>query len=402
MDLSFILNELGEEREMYANATVPPIFQTGNFGFRTVAQMRHALKNESSVPFYSRGFNPTLDLLNQKMAALEGAEAALSFASGTAALAAAIMLHVKAGDHIVCVKKPYSWTNKLLTLYLPRFGVTTTMVDGTDPENFRAAIQPNTKVVYLETPNSFTFEQQDIAAVAAIAKAHDAALIVDNSYATPLFQQPILLGADMTIHSATKYLGGHSDALGGVVCGSRADMEKMFASEYMTIGGVMAPFNAWLILRGLRTLSLRMERVAQSGQLVAEFLAGHPKVEHVYYPFLPTDPQYELAKKQMKNGAGQFSAVFRATDQAAMEKFCDSMKRFVLGASWGGYESLMFPACTLADSANYSNAPFPFNLIRFYIGLEEPQVLIEDLAQALAGLEQALEPAKTGGTRLVR
>jgi cystathionine beta-lyase/cystathionine gamma-synthase len=381
MDISFIINELGENREQYFNATTPPIVQSTNFVFKTVDAMRHALKRESSVPFYTRGCNPTIEQLNHKMAALEGAEAALSFGSGSAAVAAAVMANVQAGDHIVCVQKPYSWTYKLLTQILARFGVESTFVDGQNPKNIEKAIRATTKIVYLETPNSFTFELQDIRAIAKIAKKHHCITIVDNSYCTPMNQQPIQLGADIVVHSATKYISGHSDAVGGVLCASQAMVDKIFAGEFMTLGGIISPFNAWLMLRGLRTLPIRLKRVAKTTKKIVKFLEKHPQVEKIYYPFLPSHPQYKLAKKQMEQRGGLFSVVIKA-DLKGTELFCNSLQRFLMGASWGGYESLIYPACAMYDSANYSTTTLPYNIIRFYIGLEEPEVLLADLEQA--------------------
>ena len=211
------------------------------------------------------------------------------------------MSQVNAGDHIVSVAKPYSWTNALLKRYLPRFGVETTFVDGRDAANFEKAIKPNTKVIYLESPNSFTFELQDIAAVTAIAKAHNIVTIIDNSYATPLFQQPISLGVDIVVHAATKYISGHSDTMGGIVCSTHERITRIFENEFMTLGGISSPFNSWLLLRGLRTLPVRMERIAQTTRQVVDYLTTQPKVQKIFFPFLPTDPQYELAQKQMRN-----------------------------------------------------------------------------------------------------
>jgi cystathionine beta-lyase/cystathionine gamma-synthase len=380
-DISFIINELGEDRAKYFNATTPPIIQSSNFVFNKVSDMREALKNESSQPFYTRGFNPTIDMLNQKMAALEQAEAALSFGSGSAAVAAALMANLQAGDHVVCVQKPYSWTYKLLTILLARFGITATFVDGTKAKNFESAILPNTKVIFLESPNSFTFEQQNIKQVVKIAKKHNCITIIDNSYASPLNQQPILMGVDITVHSATKYICGHSDAVAGILCGSQAMIDKIFAGEFMTLGGIISPFNAWLLLRGLRTLPIRLKRVSKTTKKVIEFLKTQKKVEKIYYPYDKENPQYKLAKKQMKQGGGQFSVTIKADLEETIQ-FCDNLKRFLMGASWGGYESLIYPACAMYDSANYAKTTLPHNIIRFYIGLEEPEVLLADLKQA--------------------
>jgi len=387
MDLAYIINHLGEEREEYFGAVVPPLMQASMFGFEDVASMREALAHEMDQPFYTRGHNPTVNMLSKKLAALEGAEACLLFGSGSGAIAAGVMSAVRAGDHIVCVQKPYSWTNKLLNNLLSRFGVASTMIDGTDPANFRQAIQPNTKLFMLESPNSMTFELQDIPAVAAIAKKHGILTAIDNSYCTPLNQQPIRMGVDMVMHSASKYLNGHSDVVAGVLCCSRKRAEQIFQSEYMTLGGIISPHDAWLMMRGLRTLPLRMERVAQSTPKVVEFLENHPRVEQVYYPWADSFPQRELALRQMQRPAGQFSIKLRADSPAEVDAFCDNLQYFMLACSWGGYESLAFPMSALSTSLNYAGGALPWNLIRFYVGLEAPDVLITDLKQALAELD---------------
>jgi len=334
-------------------------------------------------PFYTRGHNPTVAILRKKIAALEAAEECLVFSSGSASIAAAVISSVNAGDHVICVDKPYSWTNKLLNNLLPRFQVEVTMVDGKNPQNFVDALKPNTKVFMLESPNSITFEVQDIKAITDVAKQNGITTILDNSYATPLNQQPITLGVDIVVHSASKYLNGHSDVVAGVLCCSRQKAEQIFASEFMTLGGIISPNDAWLMIRGLRTLHIRMERVAHSTPKVVEFLKQHPRVKKVYYPFDPDNSQYELAKKQMKRPAGQFSIELDATEITQAERFCDNLQRFILGCSWGGHESLIFPTCALVSSENYGELPYPWTLVRFYVGLEEPEVLIQDLSQAL-------------------
>lgn len=381
MDLSYIINHLGEDRAQYFGAVSPPIMQTSNFAYDSVAAMRHALTHEIDVPFYTRGHNPTVAILRKKLAALEGAEEALVFSSGSAAVSAAVLSQVQAGDHIVSVAKPYSWTYKLLTQFLPRFGVTHTLVDGRNARNYEAAITDNTRLFILESPNSITFELQDIAAVSALARARGISTLIDNSYATPVYQQPIAMGIDLVVHSATKYLNGHSDALAGVICGSRQRCEEIFRSEYMTLGAAISPHDAWLLLRGLRTLPLRMERVSASTPKVVAYLEAHPKVKKVHYPFSPSSPQLSLAQQQMKAPAGQFSIEIDAPDIAAVDAFCDRLQYFLLACSWGGHESLIFPTSALYDSANYRETTMPYNLIRFYIGLEDPDVLIRDLEQ---------------------
>lgn len=384
MDISHILNELGEERERHYGSVSTPVYQSSNFCFPSVAAMRTSLEDEMDVPFYTRGHNPTVAVLQQKLAALEGAEAALVFASGSAAVAAAVMSGLQAGDHVVCVQKPYSWTGKLLSKVLKRYGVDTTFIDGTLVENWDAACLPTTRLFMMESPNSMTFELQDIPAVASLAKSRGIRTVLDNSYATPLNQQPLQMGIDIVVHSASKYLSGHSDMVAGVLCCSRKLAEDIFAGEFMTLGGIVSPNEAWLMIRGLRTLSIRMDRVAQSTAKVVAFLEQHPKVERIIYPFHASHPQHDLARKLMRQGTGQFSILLKAPDLAACERFSDSLKRFLLACSWGGHESLQFPICTLYKSQNYAETPLPWNFVRFYVGLEEPEVLIADLEQALA------------------
>lgn len=381
-DLSFTLTHLGEERDRGYDAVVPPIVQSGNFTYPNVAAMRAVVQQEFDRPLYTRGCNPTVAMLRKKIAALEHAEDALVFSSGSAAIAAAVIAFIKAGDHIVCVQKPYSWTNKLLAELLVRFGVEHSFVDGTDAENYRRAIKPNTSFFILESPNSLTFELQDIAAVCAIAKEHGIVTLCDNSFNSPLFQSPILLGCDMVAHSATKYLNGHSDVVAGVLAGSAERMRMVMAHEFMTLGACPSPHDAWLLLRGLRTLELRVNRSADSAEKVARYLESHPKVKRVHWPGLPSHPQHALALRQMKRVAGLMTIEMNAPDVAAVERFCDNLKRFLIAVSWGGYESLQWPMCALQGPSGYYT-DLPFTMVRLYIGLEEADALIADLRQAL-------------------
>jgi cystathionine beta-lyase len=382
-NLSNILNHLGENREEYYNSVAPPVFQSSNFCYSSVQQMREALVNEMDSPFYTRGYNPTVATLRQKLAALAGAEDALVFSSGSAAIAAAVMSCIKAGDHVVCVQKPYSWTNKLLNNYLNRFGIETTMIDGKEIANFEKAIRPNTRLFMIETPNSITFELQDIKAVSELAKKHDISVICDNSYATPLYQQTISMGVDLEAHSATKYLNGHSDIVAGALMGSKKRIRAIMQSEFMTLGAIISPWEAVLMLRGLRTLPLRLEKSNENGQKIVAFLSNHPKVEKVYYPFSPQFEQFELAKKQMTGCGGMFTIQLKTNDLAAVERFCNHLKMFLLACSWGGYESLAFPMAALQSSLNYDQNSLAPNIIRFYAGLEDANDLIADLSAAL-------------------
>jgi cystathionine beta-lyase len=382
MDISYILNHLGEEREEYYGSVAPPVFQSSNFCFKTVAEMRKKLTKELEIPFYTRGYNPTVATLRKKLAALEGAEDALVFSSGSAAVAAAVMSVVKAGDHVVCVQKPYSWTNNLLVKYLAKYGVTHTFVNGGEVADFEKAILENTKLIYLESPNSLTFEMQDIEAIATLAKSKNITTIIDNSYNSPINQNPIKMGVDIVLHSGTKYINGHSDVICGVVCTTHERIMKMFAEEYMTIGSCISPQDAALVLRGLRTLELRVNKSAESAKKISDFAEKHSKIKQVYYPFSTNNPQLALAKKQMKQGGGLISFVLNVEKEEQVETFCDNLKCFLMATSWGGYESLIFPLCALAASKSFEN-PLPWNMVRLYIGLEDADVLIEDLKQAL-------------------
>lgn len=377
LDISYIINILGENESGELNPVSPPIYQTSNFYFKTVEQFREAISNEKDNWIYSRGNNPTINLLCRKLAALENAEQALVFGSGMAAISAAILSNVKTGDHLVCVQNPYSWTNTLLnTNILPRFGVQVTMVDGRSTNEIIAAVKSNTSVIYLESPNSWTFEIQDLRAISEFARQRGIITIIDNSYSTPLYQQPIKLGIDLVVHTASKYLGGHSDVVAGVCCGSKKLIEKIFTNEYQTLGGILAPFNAWLILRGLRTLPVRMEHVSRATLEVISYLKTQPKVKRIYYPFLPENEQYDLARLQMKKGSGLFTILVDSTPEA-IELFCNSLSYWRMAVSWGGFKSLIIPSCTFVRPGLYS--ALPPTLIRFSVGLEEAETLIRDI-----------------------
>lgn len=386
MHLSEILTHLGEDREKYFNAVAPPIIQSSNFAFKTISDFRNAIAAELDHHLYTRGNNPTVEILRKKVAALEGAEDALILASGAGANAIAVMANVKQGDHVVCVQNPYSWTKSLLVNILARFGVTHTFVDGTDTQNIEAAIRPETTVLFLESPNTMTYELQDLAACASIAKRHGIISVIDNANCSPIFQRPIEYGIDIVTHTGTKYLNGHSDVVNGVICGSKEMIQKIFANEIMTLGNIISPHDAWLIIRGLRTLDMRVKRSFESGLKVAQWLEAHPKIERVIFPFLPSFPQYELAKKQMTGCAGLVTVFLKTDDSQVAENFFSRLHRFLFAVSWGGHESLVVPSVAFHGVKGRERPPYPINMFRFYIGLEDADWLIEDLEQALAGI----------------
>ena len=383
-NLSYILNELGEERENYFNAIAPPIIQTSNFAFRKVSDLGKAFEDEMGGYLYSRGLNPTIDILRKKLAALDGAEDCLVFNSGAAAIFAGVLANVKAGDHIVSVKAPYTWAQKMFDVVLPRFGVSTTYIDGTAINNWRDALKPNTRFFYLESPNSWDYAIQDIKAIGELARSKGITSMIDNSYCTPLYQQPIPMGIDLAMQTATKYIGGHSDTLGGVLCGSHSMMKKIFDSEYLNIGSGIQPFNAWLLIRGLRTLPSRLERITRSTEQVVGFLKQHAAIESILFPFDESFPQYSLAKKQMKGACGLFTFVLKATERQQVVRFCESLQHIMMAVSWGGHESLVIPKCAGIPDASFDASNREHRYIRMYVGLEEPSYLVNDLKQALA------------------
>ncbi|WP_428655714.1 trans-sulfuration enzyme family protein [Runella sp.] len=384
MHYSHIINELAEDRELYFNAVSPPIVQTSNFAFNDFASLRAAFDDEMSTYLYSRGLNPTVDILRKKLAALDEAEDCLVLNSGASAIFCAVMTNVQAGDHIVSVQKPYTWAGKLFDNVLPRYNVSTTYVDGTKTENFEAALQPNTKVIYLESPGTLTFDLQDMEAVAQLAKSRGIITIIDNSYCSPLFQKPHRFGIDLCLQSATKYIGGHSDTVAGVLTGSKAMMKQIFDREAHNTGAFISPFNGWLLLRGLRTLPIRLKHISESTQKVVAFLKDHPKIEKVYFPLDPDFAQYELAKKQMTGACGLLTVALKATSHKQIEKFSLALKHFLLAVSWGGHESLIMPKCAGLRPEEFDPTNSEHRLVRLYIGLEEAEYLIEDLDQALA------------------
>lgn len=382
-DLSYIINELGEERDLYFNAVAPPIMQTSNFAFDSIAALRTAFEDEMSGYLYSRGLNPTVDILRKKLAALDEAEDCLVFANGAAAIFAAVLAHVKGGDHIISVRNPYTWAQRMFDVILPRFGITTTYVDGRDVKNFEAALKPYTTFIYLESPNSWTFELQDIKAVATLAKQHHIITLIDNSYCTPLFQKPIPLGIDLCMQTATKYISGHSDTLGGVLTGSHAAIKRIFDSEYLNVGSGISPFNAWLLLRGLRTLPARLERISKTTRAVVDFLKTHPKIGTLIFPLDETFPQYTLAKHQMHGACGLLTITLKNGTCERITSFCESLKHFLIAVSWGGHESLVLPKCAGIIEDEFDPANIEHQYIRLYTGLEDADYLIADLAQAL-------------------
>ena len=383
MDISYIINELAEDRENYFNAVAPPIMQTSNFSFRKVADFSKAFEDEMGGFLYSRGLNPTVEILRKKLAALDAAEDCLVFNSGAAAIFAGVLANVKSGDHIVSVISPYSWAQHMFDKILPRFGVAVSYIAGTSITQWENAARSNTSLFYLESPNSWTYAIQDLRAVTSLAKSKGIVTMIDNSYCTPIYQRPIEFGIDLSMQTATKYIGGHSDVLGGVLSGSHAMMKKIFESEYLCIGSGIQPFNAWLLIRGLRTLPARLDRISLTTEKVISFLNEHEEVERVIFPFHSSFPQYDLAKSQMSGACGLMTIVLKTRDRSAIVRFCESLKHIMMAVSWGGHESLVIPKCAGIRPEDFNGEREEHRYVRLYVGMEEPQYLINDIGQAL-------------------
>jgi cystathionine beta-lyase/cystathionine gamma-synthase len=386
MDLSYIINELGEDREKYFNAVSAPIMQASNYTFNSIEDLSKSFSDEFNSEYgylYSRGNNPTVDILRKKLAAMEGAEDCLVFNNGSAAVFSGVMANVKTGDHVVCVANPYSWTKKMFDVILSRFGVSCTYIDGTKLQHWKDATKENTVLFYLESPNSWTYELQPLKEIADFAKEKNIITFIDNTYCTPLYQNVIEWGIDIAMQTATKYIGGHSDTLGGVLCGSNNMMRKIFESEYLNLGNGITPFNAWLLLRGLRTLPIRLERINDTTKKVIAFLEAHPAIEKIIFPFHPSFPQYDLAKQQMKAAMGLITIVLKNSRRDSIIKFVENLKAFLIAVSWGGYESLATPRCASIPKEDFDETNESHQHIRLYIGLEDADYLIKDLQQAL-------------------
>lgn len=368
-----------------------PIYQTSTFIFQNVEQGARRFAGEESGYIYTRLGNPTMTELENKMAALEGAEAGLAAASGMAAISTAILSQVKQGDHIVANDTLYGCTHGLINELLPGYGVEVTAVDASVAENVEKAMRPNTKVVYVETPANPTMKLVDLKKVAAIAHQYGAKLIVDNTFMTPYLQRPLEHGADIVVHSATKYIGGHGDVIAGIIAGSNELVSTMRIPYLKDLGGVIGPFDAWLLSRGLKTLALRMDRHCENAQKVAEYLQKHPAVAEVYYPGLPSHPQYELAKRQMDGFGGMISFELKGGLEAG-KTLMNSVQLISLAVSLGCVDSL------IQHPASMTHSPMPQEarlragitdgLIRLSVGVEGIEDILADLEQGLNKLSR--------------
>jgi len=368
----------GQEPDPTTGAVMPPVYQTSTYVQEALGKPRRGYE-------YARVQNPTREALEANIAALEGGRHGIAFASGLAAIEA-IVKRLSAGDHIVYEENVYGGTHRMFAQVLSRFSLEFTAVDTRDPEAVRRAIRPNTRLILLETPTNPMMRLTDLRAVAGIAREAGVLLAVDNTFATPYNQRPLELGADIVVHSTTKYLNGHSDVVGGIVVTNDDQVAADLRFLQKATGAIPGPWDCWLVLRGTKTLHLRMETHNRNGQQIAEFLERHPKVERVYYPGLPSHPQHELARRQMRGFTGMISIELGSLERA--RKLVEGTRIFALGESLGGVESLIgHPAIMTHASVPRERREaigITDGLVRLSVGVEDVNDLIEDLDQALA------------------
>ncbi len=379
----------GTALDRETGAVAAPIHMANTFAFPTAEDAAATFAGEAEGHVYTRWGNPTQEALERRVAALDGGEAALATASGMAAISTAIMSVVERGDHIVATDAIYSGTFSLLDKELPHFGVTTTFVDASDPRNIADAVRDTTRIVYLESPGNPTLALNDIAAGAEIAREAGALTFVDNTFATPVNQRPLDLGADVVLYSATKYFCGHGDAIGGAIVGSEAFIENARTGILRDVGGIISPFNAWLILRGMQTLPLRVERHNANALQVGRFLEEHEAIAWVAYPGLESHPQHELARRQMRGYGGMVCFEVKGGVEAGA-RLMNNIELCTLTVSLGDTKTLI---CHSASTTHRSvpaearrAAGITDGLVRLSVGLEDPDDIVADLDSALLGV----------------
>ena len=379
-----ITSHYGEEFEHYYNAVVPPIFMNSLNVFETVDDYYDSDKTDKHVYCYGRVQNPTVRILEDKAAALEQGTGALAFASGMAAATTAVLTVCKAKSHVVCIRSAYGPLKTFLNEYCrEHLDMSVTYVKGYDTEEFEHAVTDQTDLIILESPSSVVLSLQDIHAVSEIAKKHHAYVYIDNSFCTPIYQKPLLLGADIVMHTASKYMGGHSDIIGGVLAVKDEELMARLRQQRELFGGIIGPMEAWLIIRGLRTMEVRVERHQATAMEIAEFLESHPKVRKVYYPGILSHPQHELMKRQQGGNTGLLSFEIKGSVEQAKE-VAQRLKIFKIGVSWGGFESLVCMPHARQDAESCRFLGADQNVLRIHCGLEGAEVLKADLENALS------------------
>jgi cystathionine gamma-synthase len=367
----------GQDPDPLTGAVTVPIYQTSTYKQDGVGGLRGGYE-------YSRSSNPTRTALEEALAAIEGGTRGLAFASGLAAEDTLLRAVCRPGDHVILPGDAYGGTYRLVARVLTNWGLEYTPVPLADLAGVRAAVRESTKVIWCETPTNPLLGIADIAALAGIAHAAQALLVVDNTFATPYLQQPLALGADVVVHSTTKYLGGHSDVVGGALICRDPELGRELMFHQNAMGAVPGPFDSWLVLRGIKTLGVRMDRHCENAERIAAFLLDHPAVDQVFFPGLLEHPGHDIAARQMTNFGGMVSFTLRGGEEAAL-KVCELVQLFILGESLGGVESLIeHPGRMTHASVAGSPLEVPDNLVRLSVGIENVADLLADLAQALA------------------
>lgn len=361
--------------------TSAPIAQTSLFTFSSFQALVDGLAAEHEVPVYTRGRNPTVAAVERKLAALERGDRCQCFGSGMAAISAVLLGLLRSGDHVLFVNQTYGPTLELAE-GLRRFEIEHDLELDLSPDAVRAALRPNTRLVWLESPGTMLFRVLDLAAIAELARARKILTCIDNSWATPLYQKPLGLGIDLVVHTCSKYLGGHGDLVAGAVISTADRMEELFYRSFLPLGGALGPWDAWLLGRGLRTLPVRLSRHEADALRVAEFLAAHPAVRRVLHPALSEDPA--LLRRQLSGTTGTFSFELERGDYETVRRVIDGLERFRIGVSWGGVESLVISPNRGTNGARLDAGGIPRGLVRLSVGLEGADLLIADLDRALA------------------
>jgi cystathionine beta-lyase/cystathionine gamma-synthase len=378
----------GSSPDPSTGALVTPIYQSSTFAFRDTQHVVNVISGKEKGNVYTRHSNPTTRAVEDKMTELEGAGDSLAFSSGMAAISTLLLALLRSGENIVSMDSLYGGTFELFRDIMPRLGISITLVDGTDPSGVEKAMRPNTRVLYLESPTNPTIRVVDVRRLSEIASSRGVVTVVDNTFATPVNQQPLKLGAQVVAHSATKYLAGHSDLIAGIVSGSSEAVAQVRHFRKI-LGGVMDPHAAWLLLRGLKTLAVRVEKQNQSAMELALFLRHHPAVERVHYPGLSDNPDHSIAKNQMSGFGGMLSFEVKG-GYAGASSFASALRVAALAPSLGGVETLVTQPVTTShywlSPAERARAGISDSLVRVSVGLEDVRDLIDDFESALAGI----------------
>lgn len=386
-----------------SGSVVTPIFQTSTFAFTKADEARRATAGETGKHVYTRWGNPTTERLEGKLASMEGAQDAAFFSSGMAAISTSILAFLKAGDHVVSTRDLYGGTFELMSKFLPRFGVHTALVETGAHDAIENAIRPNTKLVYVETPTNPTLKLVDIDRASKAAHRTDALLFVDSTFASPINQRPIELGADLVLHSATKYLNGHADVTAGAVAGGRDKVEKIKRMR-RELGGTLDPHASWLVLRGMKTMAVRIRAQNENAMALAKFLSGRQEVKVVHYPGLREHPQHALAARQMKGYGGMMSFELKGSMEEA-KRLMEKLKIAFLATSLGGVETLVSQPSTMTHTqltpAERDGMGIHDSLIRLSVGIEDREDLVADFKQALDSrrMAPAASPRPRGRSR---